>query len=180
MTGTACSGLSGTGAKGYVDGDGKITELDAGGREDPVRLSGEDLDGNEVSLERLRGKVVVVNVWGAWCTPCRKEAPLMTAVANELTGRDVAFLGINIREPSPDNAKAFERTFDVPYPSLSDPNGVALLAFDGLVPPNAIPSTLVLDREGRVAARVLGEVPSETTLRDLVESVVEEGTDADG
>lgn len=167
-----CSSLENTGAQSYPSGNGQIVEIDPGGREDAVSLDGEDLDGGDVSLEELRGEVVVVNVWGAWCAPCRKEAPLLTEVAGELT--DVAFLGINIRDASTDNAKAFVRTFDLPFPSVYDPKGTALLAFHGQVPPNAIPTTLVLDREGRIAARVLGPLPSATTLKSLVEKVVAE------
>lgn len=168
-----CSTLEGTGDKGYTSGSGRITEIPAADRDEPVRLAGTRLDGADLALESLRGKVVVVNVWGSWCAPCRKEAPLLTAAANELTGEDVAFLGIDIRETSEANAQAFERTFDTPYPSIFDPKGTALLAFDGQIPPNAIPTTLVLDREGRVAARVLGEIPSETTLRNIVEKIVD-------
>jgi thiol-disulfide isomerase/thioredoxin len=167
-----CGGLEGTGGESYVSGNGQVTEISPAGRDDAVSLDGEDLDGKDLSLESRRGDVVVVNVWGAWCAPCRKEAPLLTDVANELG--DVSFVGINIRDASASNARAFVRTFDLPFPSIYDPRGTALLAFGGQVPPNAIPTTLVLDREGRIAARVLGPLPSATTLKNIIEKVVAE------
>jgi thiol-disulfide isomerase/thioredoxin len=127
-----------------------------------------------VSLEALRGKVVVVNVWGAWCTDCRREAPDLVEAANAADPEEVAFLGIDARDPSRENARGYERTFEVPYPSLYDPKGETLLEFRGTLTPNSIPSTIVLDREGRVAASVLGVLPSAGTLESLVEKVVAE------
>ena len=169
-----CSAIPGTGAGDYVPGDGLISELDPGKRSDPVSLEGEDLEGNDVSLEELRGKVVVVNVWWSNCPPCRKEATELVDVAEETTGPDVAFLGINVRDSSREASQGYERTFDIPFPSIYDPRGVSLLEFHGTLTPNAIPSTLVLDREGRVAASVLGPIPSATTLRNVIEKVVAE------
>jgi thiol-disulfide isomerase/thioredoxin len=116
----------------------------------------------------------VVNVWGAWCTDCRKEAPDLVDVANATTGPQVAFLGIDARDPSRENARSYVRTFDIPFPSVYDPRGVTLLEFTGTITPNSIPSTIVLDREGRVAASILGALPSDTTLRNLIEKVVAE------
>jgi thiol-disulfide isomerase/thioredoxin len=170
----SCSAIQGTGAGDYVPGDGLITELEPGDRADPVNLEGEDLDGEDVSLEDLRGKVVVINVWWSNCPPCRKEAPELVEVANATTGPDVAFVGIDVRDSSIDASKGYERTFDIPFPSIYDPRGVSLLEFRGTLTPNAIPSTLVLDRSGRVAASVLGPIPSGTTLRNVIEKVVAE------
>jgi thiol-disulfide isomerase/thioredoxin len=139
-----------------------------------VELSGEDLDGEPVSLEELRGKVVVINVWGAWCTDCRREAPDLVEVANGADPEDVAFLGIDARDPSRENARGYVRTFDVPFRSLYDPKGESLLRFRGTLTPNSIPSTVVLDREGRVAASILGVLPSAGTLESVIEKVVAE------
>lgn len=169
-----CSTLDGTGDKGYVSGSGQITELDPDQRDEPIELAGEDLEGEPRSLDQLRGKVTVINVWGAWCTDCRKEAPDLVSVANEMTGDDVAFLGIDARDASRENARGYVRTFDVPFPSIYDPRGVTLLEFHGTLTPNSIPSTVVLDRKGRVAASILGTLPSDTTLRNLIEKVVAE------
>ena len=116
------------------------------------------------------GKPVVVVVWGSWCTPCRAEAPDVVAAAQEL-GRRAQFVGINIRDPSTDQAKSFVRRFEVPYPSYYSPDGRALLAFQGTLTPNSIPSFVVLDGEGRVAASIIGKLPSTTTLVEVVKDV---------
>ena len=171
---TGCSSLQGTGEKGYVSGNGQITELEPGERSKPIQLSGEDLDGKPVSLEDFAGKVVVVNVWGAWCTDCRKEAPDLVRAAEKITGNDVAFLGIDARDPSKENAQGYVRTFRIPFRSIYDPKGETLLRFHGTLTPNSVPSTVVLDREGRVAASILGTLPSSTTLTSLIQKVVDE------
>lgn len=163
------------GGKGFITRDGQITEIAPDGREPVGEVSGRGLDGEPLDLDDFAGKVVVVNVWGSWCTPCRKEAPDLVAAANELTGPDVAFLGINTRDPAVENALGFVRTYDVPYPSIFDQGGKTLLAFGR---PLVIPTTVVVDREGRVAATILGELPSRTTVTTIVERVVAE--DADG
>ena len=171
---TGCSSLQGAGQKGYVSGNGQITEVAAGERGNAVELAGEDLDGNDVSLADFRGKVVVVNVWGAWCTDCRKEAPDLVEAAEGTTGKDVAFLGIDARDPSKENARGYVRTFDIPFPSIYDPKGESLLRFHGTLTPNSVPSTVVIDRKGRVAASILGTLPSATTLTSLIDKVVSE------
>jgi len=170
---TACSSLEGTGGKEYVSGTGQITEYGPAERGDPVVLEAEDLEGEPVSLADMRGDVVVVNVWWSNCGPCRKEAPMLNQVEEQTADQGVRFLGVNIRDNSAANGLAFQRRFGIEFPSVYDPTGRAVLAFDGLSP-NAIPTTLVLDREGRIAARVLGDLPSAGTLRTLVETVVEE------
>jgi thiol-disulfide isomerase/thioredoxin len=124
-----------------------------------------------VSLGDYRGKVVVLNVWGSWCPPCRAEAPMLADAARDLAGQGVVFLGINSRNPERAGPRAFERRFDVPYESIYDPDGRTLLAFHGTLSPNSIPSTVVIDRQGRVAASVIGSV-SRTTLDDLVDDAL--------
>ncbi len=160
----------------YVAGDGAITELAPADRRDPIELSGETLTGETLDLAALRGSVVVVNVWGSWCPPCRKEAPVLKAVSDDLAGADgtgdVAFVGIDTRD-SDAAATAFLDNIGLTYPNVIDPDGVLLLAFKGDLNPNAIPSTLVLDRQGRVAARIVGEV-TEGTLRGVIEPLVAE------
>jgi len=174
---SGCSGLDGTGDKGYITGEGKIVQRAVEEREQPIELSGEDLEGNPLDVADFRGKPVVVVVWGAWCPPCRAEAPGVVAAAEDLGDR-AQFVGINLREPSPEDAKSFVRTFDVPYPSFYSPDGKAMLAFDGFLTPISIPAFAVLDAEGRVAAVIPGELPSTTTLVQLVEDVL--GETADG
>lgn len=169
---TGCgSDVGSTGVNGYVDGKGVITVLPADERKKPGEVSGETLEGEPVSLDDYAGKVVVVNVWGAWCPPCRAEADDLVSAANELAPGGVVFLGINTRDNSRDNALAFQASRNVPYSSIFDPGGRNLLAFRGTLSPNAIPSTVVIDAQGRVAASIIGEVPSAQTVVDLVDEV---------
>lgn len=167
----ACSNAVGSsGDSGYVSGRGVITTLAAENREKPGEIAGGTLDGEQISLADYTGKIVVVNVWGSWCAPCRAEAPDLAEAAEELADQNVVFLGIDSRDPSEVAARAFLRRFDVPYPSIYDQSGKTLLAFRGTLTPNSIPSTVIIDKEGRVAASVLGEL-SKSTLLGLVEDV---------
>jgi thiol-disulfide isomerase/thioredoxin len=171
----SCSGTDSTGGSGetgYVAGKGVITTLPVAKRERPGPVAGETLDGQHTSLADRAGKVVVVNVWGSWCAPCRAEAPLLAKAARDLRDRGVVFLGIDSRDLNKAAAQAFVRRYDVPCPSIYDQSGQTLLAFHGTLPPNAIPSTVIIDRKGRVAARVLGEI-SRGTLYDLVDEVAD-------
>ncbi len=146
-----------------------MTQVAIEDREDPVEASGTSLDGEEIDLADSRGRVTVVNVWASWCPPCRVETPSLVQAAAEL---DATFVGINIRESS-DTAAAFERNQDMPYPSIHDQGGETLLQF-GRYSPRLPPTTLILDRKGRVAALINGAVPSKTTLVELVEEVAAE------
>ena len=157
-----------SGNQGYVAGKGIITTVKAADRKQPGEVSGRTLDGEKVSLADFRGKVVVVNVWGSWCGPCRAEAPMLAQASRDLAKKGVVFLGIDSRDPSKDAAKAFVRRFDVPYPSLYDQQGSTLLAFRGTLTPNSVPSTVVVDPQGRVSGSVLGSL-TRTTLDDLVD-----------
>jgi len=167
---TGCSGLQGTGDKGYVTGTGTVEQVPVAERGASLDFTGEDLDGVELSLEGMRGKPVVVVVWGSWCTPCRAEAPDVVAAAEEI-GDTASFVGINIRNASVADAEAFVRRFDIPYPSFFSPDGKALLPFSGTLTAYTIPSFVVLDADGRVAASIIGSLPSVTTLVDLVQDV---------
>jgi thiol-disulfide isomerase/thioredoxin len=167
-------GVGSSGEQGFVSGNGVITALPVSDRAAPGEVSGQTIDGEPLALADFDGRVVVVNVWGSWCAPCRAEAPMLAEAARDLADRDVAFLGIDSRDPSESAARAFVRRFDIPYPSIYDQQGSTLLAFRGTLSPNAIPSTVIIDRQGRVAASVLGEI-TRTTLYDLVEEVA--GTD---
>lgn len=155
------------GTTGFVGGDGTVTIIAAEDRADAPVLEGETLEGEPLSTADFAGTPLIVNVWGSWCAPCRSEAPELAKSAEELAGV-AQFVGINTRDTVA-AALAFERSFGIEYPSLNDPDGVLLLEFAQL-PPKAIPSTVVIDAEGRVAARVLGEVTA-STLRGIVEDV---------
>lgn len=130
------------------------------------------LDGSVLTEKDLRGTVTVLNVWGSWCGPCRAEAPELVEAAGRL--EDVAqFYGINVRD-SPDAARAFERAFEIPYPSVQPGDSARIvLAFRGVLTAAAVPSTVVVDRDGAVAARVVGQVDA-STLVGLVRDAAEE------
>ena len=152
LTGCGSPDSKNTGDKGYIVGNGVITRLATDQRVAPGPVKGTTLEGESVSLDSFKGQVVVLNVWGSWCPPCRKEAPLLTEAARELAKEDVVFLGINTRDSSTDQGLAFQKKYDVPYPSIYDPSGQNLLSFRRTLNPNSIPSTLIIDAEGRVAA----------------------------
>ncbi len=163
-----CSAGSPTGSKGYVVGDGSVVTYVPGHRPTAPDLSGDVLGGGHLTLSTYTGSVVVVNVWASWCPPCRKEAPELAAAASALRNDGVNFVGINIRENDPSVPLAFQRTHGISYPSLADPDATLLLAFRriGLVP-SSLPSTIVIDRTGKIAAVVVGPT-TKITLVDLV------------
>jgi thiol-disulfide isomerase/thioredoxin len=165
LVAAGCSSLAGTNKGGYITGDGTTTAWAADERGAPIELTGTTLDGKDLDLADYRGKPVVVNVWWSGCGPCRTEMPLLQEVSKELAGK-AAFLGINTRDNSADNGLAFERSVGAAYPSLYAPDGRALLAFPGL--PRPLPSTVVLDAEGRISATISGPIPSRLTLTQLV------------
>ncbi len=152
---------------GFVTGDGSVAVVPLNDREPAPELVGATLDGEPLSTADFSGQVIVLNVWGSWCAPCRSEASALVAAAEQMP--DVQFIGINTRDLDPVPAQAFERAFELPYPSFYDPDGSLILGF-GQVPPNAIPSTIVIDESGKVAARMLGEITT-TTLVGVVEDV---------
>lgn len=173
---TSCSSLQGTGDKGFVSGDGRIARVAVDERGEPVSASGEDLEGKPLDLDSMRGKPVVVVVWGSWCPPCREEAPEVVAAANELAGT-ADFVGVDIRDPGTAAPQSFVRRFEVPYKSFYSPDSEVLLNFPRPLGPNTIPATVVLDSQGRLAASIIGSLPSKTTLVNLVEDVVAEESD---
>lgn len=161
--------------KGYVAGNGTVTEIKVPQRGAAVTLTGPSTQGPDVDSATLRGEVVVINLWYAGCAPCRGEAPDLVAAAAKHQGDGVEFLGVNARDGAA-TAQAFEREFSVPYPSVLDAeSGSAILALSkaGAASPQAVPTTLVLDRSGRVAARVLGRADP-STLDALITTVAAE------
>ena len=179
LAGCSRGDVGGSGSQGYVAGKGVITSLASGQRREPGEVTGTTLEGRHVSLSDYRGKVVVVNVWGSWCPPCRAEAPMLGDAARSLRHRGVVFLGIDSRNPERAGPRAFVRHYRLPYDSIYDPDGRTLLAFHDTLAPNSIPSTVVIDRRGRVAASVIGEI-SRTTLDDLVGEVLDDGSGSRG
>ena len=170
---TGCSSLEGTGDKGYISGDQRVRVVDPAERGDVVELTGTSLTGDPLDAADSRGRVLVVNTWWSGCAPCRNEMPMLTQADEELGSR-ADFLGINIRDSSASQGLAFMRSVGADYPSIYDPAGKAVLAFAGKTSLVSIPTTIVLDAEGRVAAVITGEIPSKQTLVDVVDQVADE------
>ena len=174
---SACSsgGTSGGGGDtNFVMGKDGISTAKKGERAAAPDLSGKTVNGGQLDVASYKGKVVVLNVWGSWCAPCRAEAPNFEKVYQDLKTKGVEFVGINTRDTSTQNAVAFEKQQGVTYQSLYDPTGKLMLRFKrGTLNPQAVPSTLVLDREGRIAARSLAAL-SEDKLRKMIAPVLAE------
>ena len=158
--------------KGYIAGDGTIAEFPADERGEPIAFEGETIEGETLDSADLAGDVTVVNFWYAGCAPCRAEAPMLQQVFEEFDGNGASFVGVNVRDQAA-TAASFEQNYGITYPSIVDANdGDVQYAFAGDVPPAAVPTTLVLDAEGRVAARILGQLKDasflETIVRDLI------------
>jgi thiol-disulfide isomerase/thioredoxin len=156
---TGCGGGGNSASEeSFVSGDGSTTFIKVSDRKIAPAITGMTLSGE-------KDRVAVVNVWASWCSPCRAEAPTLVALANKYT--DVAFIGILTRD-NPANAEAFERRFKIPYPTVIDDS--ILLGFKGSLPANAIPTTVILDKSGLVAARISGVV-TVASLSKLIEKV---------
>jgi len=171
---TACGGeTSGTSDQAYVSGDGVIEQVAMPGREDLPPITGDLLAGGRYDSRNRAGEVVVYNVWGSWCAPCREEAPVLRRVWNETRDKGVQFIGINVKDNDA-SARAFERRYQITYPSITTADSAAaLLAFGNKLPASAVPSTMVVDRTGRTAARVIGPT-TYGTLSSLVEQTLDE------
>jgi len=167
-------GLNGTDGKDYVQGDGGVHEVAPADRGRPIDFTGKDLEGKPLSLAAMRGRPTVISVWWAGCPPCRKEAPLLVGAHEELGDR-AHFVGVDVRDGGTAAPTTFESQFGITWPSFYSPGGEALLAFPGTLTPNSIPATVVLDAQGRVAASIIGAVPSQLTLVETVEDVMAHG-----
>jgi len=161
---TGCSnGGASKAQESFIAGSGAVTKLKAGSRLDAPAISGMNLNGNTFTF--TKGKVAVINVWASWCSPCRAEEPTLSALSRKYS--DVQFIGILTRD-NPVNAEAFARKRGTPYPTLIDDS--ILIGFRKSLPANAIPTTVVIDRQGRVAARISGGV-TVASLSQLIEEV---------
>ncbi|MEY9852676.1 thiol-disulfide isomerase/thioredoxin [Leifsonia sp. EB41] len=156
----------------YIAGDGSVSEYAAANRGAPVAFSGKLADGTSVSSKDYAGKVLVVNFWYAGCPPCRVEAPDLESLSQKYASQGVSFLGVNLYD-SASTAASFEQDKGVTYPSVLDRDtGSVLLAFSKTVPPKATPTTIVIDKQGRVAARILGAIPDKSILDSLISDAV--------
>lgn len=161
---TGCSnGGASQAEESFISGDGAVTFIQKSDRISAPKISGMTLLGTNYKFDG--GKVAVVNVWASWCSPCRAEEPALSALAKKYT--DVEFIGILTRD-NPVNAEAFVRKREIPYPTLIDDS--ILVGFRKSLPANAIPSTVVIDKAGKVAARISGAI-TVTSLSELIEKV---------
>ena len=173
---TACTGgaigesTPASNGQNFVSGDSGVTVFGHGTGPAAPAVTGRAIGGGKLSLSQFRGHVVVMNFWGSWCTPCRAEAPVLSSLAQRFGHQGVHFLGVDVRD-SPAGAEAFMRDHHISYPSLNDPAGEVALDFRGTVTPAGIPTTLVIGRDGRITARVVGEV-SYSGLRGLIATAV--------
>ncbi len=159
--------------KNYIAGDGTVLEFAEANRGVAIEWAGKTTTGGILKSSQLAGVVVVMNFWYAGCAPCRAEAPDLVALNKEFTGQKVQFVGVNVRD-SAATANAFERKFNIVWPSIVDSaTGSVLLSFTGVVTPQAVPTTLVIDGKGRVTARVLGKI-EKGTLKALIKTAVSE------
>ncbi|MFI8823890.1 TlpA family protein disulfide reductase [Streptomyces sp. NPDC053431] len=180
LAATGCAGGAGSGAgggEGGASGAGTASTakvMPVADRLLAPETAGRDLAGQDIGLRSYRGRVVVLNVWGSWCAPCRAEARDLEALRGATEPRGVEFLGVNVRDYATGPARRFEETYGLGYPSIHDPDGKLLLAYPpALLNPQAVPSTLVIDRRGRIAVAVSGPV-TRAQLEPLVNRVVEE------
>ena len=159
---------------GFVSGDGQILEIAEDNRGEPIDFEGVLDTGETVTDEDYAGQVLVVNFWYAECGPCRVEAPILQEVYEEFDGEGATFLGVNTSN-SAASSLAFAETFGITYPSaLATVDSGIKQAFAGEAPLSATPVTLVLDTEGRVAARIVGPVVEASILRSIVADLLEE------
>jgi peroxiredoxin len=160
-------------SKNYIAGDGTVTEFDSTQRPTFLPFTGETESGQMLDSKALEGQVVVMNWWYSACAPCRAEAPELQALYEEFQDQGVQFIGVNVRDTA-ETALAFDRKFDISFPSIIDAqSGAVSLAFQGVVSPQAVPTTLVIDKQGKVASRILGRIDS-SILKTLIETVVAE------
>lgn len=151
----------------YVAGSSALTRIPPSERKPAPVVAGSELgSGKTISSASYLGKVVVLNAWASWCGPCRKEAPELQQ-ASVATAKEAQFLGINSRDYDPANPEAFVRATKVTYPSIYDADGTLLLKFTESMPLSSFPSTLILDRQGRIAVRIVGGI-TKLTLVGLI------------
>jgi thiol-disulfide isomerase/thioredoxin len=161
---TGCSnGGASKAEESFIVGSGAVTKIKVGNRIPAPAISGMTLSGKNFTF--TKGSVAVVNVWASWCSPCRAEEPTLSALSQKYS--DVQFIGILTRD-NPVNAEAFNRKRGTPYPTLIDDS--ILIGFRKSLPANAIPTTVVIDRDGNVAARISGSV-TVASLSNLIEEV---------
>lgn len=150
----------------YIEGNGAVTKVPQGSRVRVPDLSGRLIDGSDYKMES--GKPMVLNVWASWCSPCRAEAPTLQALSEKYP--QVQFLGVLTRD-NLTAAQGFIDRFGITFPSLRSDE--VLLQFNDAMIANAIPTTILIDKSGRIAARIAGEVTF-SGLGGLIDEVLSE------
>lgn len=170
---TESSELEGAGTQTYVSGDGTVSEFVEADRGEPIEFTSISDTGETISLSDYRGQVVVVNFWYAACPPCRVEAPWLQDLSDQFAEDGVQFLGVNLRD-SAATSRTFAESFGITYPSVLDETTKDVTsAFLGIASPAAVPTTVVLDRYGRPASRIVGLIEV-STLETLIEAARDE------
>ncbi|MGA1310848.1 MAG: TlpA family protein disulfide reductase [Candidatus Nanopelagicales bacterium] len=169
---TPVSNISSDSESGFVSGDGTSIFLNQNERKPAPELSNVEFLSSEIDLKTLKNKVVLINVWGSWCSPCRKEAPELEELYLKNKADNVEFIGINIRD-SKISANRFIENFSITYPNIFDRDGKLLLGYKDSLPANAIPSTILIDKNGLVAARQLGPI-DKSLIQGFITELVEE------
>jgi peroxiredoxin len=159
-----------------VGGNPNAVLYTAGHRPLAPDFTGTTLTGSRLSFSSYRGRVVVVNFWGSWCAPCREEAPTLAVTAQQYQSSGVDFLGVDVRD-TPASALAFAREYGITYPSVSDPGSQVTLDFTASVPIAGTPTTLVVDRSGRIAGAVFGTA-TQQELTDILTKVTGQAASA--
>jgi peroxiredoxin len=161
-------------AKNYTSGDGTVVFTQPSSRQAPVTFSGTSDSGAKISSSAYANKVLIVNFWYAGCPPCRKEAPILSAAYAKYSAKGVDFLGVNTMDQAA-TAQTFTDKFGLKYPSIVDANDTAVqFAFAGSIKPDAVPTTLVIDRSGRVAGRISGLIHDASELGTLIDAALAE------
>lgn len=159
--------------KNYIAGDGTVTEFANGSRPKAANWSGVSESGENISSTQLTGVITVMNFWYAGCAPCRVEMPELIELQEEFLSDGVQFIGVNVRD-SAETSLAFARRIGMNFPSIMDAKtGSVVLSFTGIVTPQAVPTTIVIDSEGNISARVLGRI-DKGILETLIETAIEE------
>jgi peroxiredoxin len=158
-------------SKNYIAGDGTVTEFAKGNRPVGGEWVGATEAGQLLTNKDLIRKTVVLNFWYAGCAPCRSEIKDLVKLQAEFKSQGVQFVGVNVRDTAA-TALAFDRAFKVNFPSVMDNDtGAVVLAYTGVVTPQAVPTTLVLDSTGKVTSRILGRIDP-STLKSLIITAV--------
>lgn len=159
------SGAGGSSSQGYVNVDPGISQIDAAHRTAAPHLSGTTVAGTSYATS-YTGHVTVINVWGSWCTACREEAPSFAETAQKFASKGVQFLGIDTLDNDA-GAQAYESQFGITYPSLTDPDETMVLSLKSIIPSEGVPSTIIVDKQGRVAVRAIGGVTEPELEKEL-------------